>query len=147
MSDVSVVSVVSVVARVLYHLRVLVLAAPFAAGCHSSRGSEPDRNPDYNPTSASGLAKPPPTPAEAVGMTEQEFRDYRIHVAHELCDKAFEHINILNGKPPTDSNPVAVMLRGACITQGNNAWYKCQLNAQTRAELAVCNQRFFRPPN
>jgi hypothetical protein len=135
------------VSRVLRHLRVLVLAAPFAAGCHCSHGSEPDKSPDYNPTSPDGLAAAPPTQAQNLGMTELEFRDYRIRLAHELCDKAFEHINVIHGKPPTDANPVAVMLRGACITQGNNAWYKCQLKATTTEELAVCNQRFFRSPN
>jgi hypothetical protein len=141
------VSRVPTLSRVLKNLRFLVFLAPFAAGCHCSHASEPEKSADYNPTSSSGLAKPPPTPAQNLGMTEQEFKDYRIHLAHELCDQAFEHINVLNGKPPTDSNPVAVMLRGACITQGNNAWYKCQLKAQTKEELAVCNQRFFRAPN
>jgi hypothetical protein len=137
---------VSLESKILRHLRVLVLAAPFAAGCHCSHGSEPEKSPDYNPTSPDGLAALPPTPAQNVGMTEQEFRDYRIHIAHELCDTAFQHINVINGKPPTDANPVAVMLRGACITQGNNAWYKCQLKAETKPELAICNQRFFRAP-
>ncbi len=79
-------------------------------------------------------------------MTDQEFHDYHIKIAYALCDTAFQHINVLNGKPPTDANPVAVSLRGACITQGNTAWYKCQLNAQTVQELAVCNKKFFRGP-
>jgi hypothetical protein len=128
-------------------LRAFVLVAPLAAGCTCTHGSEPDKAPGFDPTSPDGLAKAPPTPSEQANMTEQEFRDFRVHVAHDLCDLAFEHINVIDGKDPTDPNNVhAKMLRGACITEGNNAWYKCQLAAQTKEDLRVCNNRFMPPP-
>ena len=80
-------------------------------------------------------------------MTEQEFRDMHIHLAHEMCDQVFQKVNVINGKPPDDPNPLARMQRGACITQGNGAWYKCLLKAETPADLAVCNKRFMQPPS
>jgi hypothetical protein len=135
------------VLRILSLARALMFVLPTFVGCHCSQSSnvEPDKSSDFHPTSADGLAATPPTKAQQMQMTDQEFRDYHIKVANELCGKAFEHINVLNGKPPTDPNPMAKMMLGACYMQGNNAWYKCQLNATTPQDLAVCNERFMRP--
>jgi len=124
-------------------LLLMALLAPIAPGCHCSQGSEPDKNPDYDPTSPDGLAKPPPTPEEAAGMTRQELKDYKIKLAHELCDDAYQHINVVHGRDAQDStDKMAIGVRGQCIMKGNNAWYKCQAKAETVDALATCNKLF-----
>jgi len=124
----------------------VALAFAAGAGCTCSHGSEPEKSADYHPTSPDGLAASPPSSAQAAGMTAQEYRDVHIHVPHELCNQAFERINVINGKPPGDGNALAKMQYGACVTNGNKAWYKCLLAAETPADLSVCNKRFMIGP-
>jgi hypothetical protein len=73
-------------------------------------------------------------------MTDDELRDSRIKVGHEMCEEGAKRINELQGLSPTDKQGIKFI--GACLQRGNAAWYKCLVQATTRVEAGTCNRRF-----
>ena len=62
---------------------------------------------------------------------------------HELCETAAKRVNKLNGRPETD--PAAINLLSTCLKYGNNAWYKCVLEAPNPAAIDACSKRWLVP--
>ncbi len=78
-------------------------------------------------------------------MTEEEVRDWHLKVGHESCEEGAKMINTLQGLEPTDKQGIKFI--GACLRNGNVAWYKCLVKAQTRLEAGTCNRRFLNGGN
>jgi hypothetical protein len=103
----------------------------------------------FNPVTAD--AAPPrastnPLVAAAIdaGVTPLEMRNWRTRLDHELCSKAGEQFNKLDGRAPTD--PRAINTVSLCLQYGNVAWYKCLLEATDIEAGKTCNRRFLQPP-
>jgi hypothetical protein len=73
-------------------------------------------------------------------MTDDELRDSRVKVGHEMCEEGAKRINELQGLSPTDKQGIKFI--GVCLQRGNAAWYKCLVQATTRLEAGTCNRRF-----
>jgi hypothetical protein len=77
------------------------------------------------------------------GVPPQELRNWKTRIDTELCSKAGERLNTLDGRAPTD--PKAINTVSLCLQYGNVAWYKCLLDAQDIATAKSCNVRFLGP--
>jgi len=130
----------------------VALAIVYVAG-GKSPPREPEKTAGFDPKSApsDAAAAPPPSAVDPALMTAleagvdlKELHDWRIRIAADLCPKAGEQVNKLEGRNPTD--PKAVNQVSLCLQYGNVAWYKCLLNAKTAEEGRACTRRFLAPP-
>jgi hypothetical protein len=128
------------------------VVAPLAlalGGCSSCKKTdEPARDTKFNPTSdASSKASPSATPSVSAGAkyTPFEQREMRVRIDNELCENAAKRWNTLNNRPPTD--PAGIDVLSTCLKHGNNAWYRCILEAPAPEAYHQCSVRLLLPPD
>jgi hypothetical protein len=119
-----------------------VLAAA-ASGCSScKKNEEPKRDPTFAPTPDASTTLPAPS-ATAPKYTPLEQREMRVRINNELCENAAKRWNTLNNRGPTDRAGIDVL--STCLKHGNNAWYRCILEAPTPEAYSACSVKFLVP--
>jgi hypothetical protein len=74
----------------------------------------------------------------------KEFKEFHIKISNEDCEKAAEKKNTLEGLPIHDKK--GTLLIWACLREGNVAWYRCVINADTSEHFNWCSQRYLIQP-
>lgn len=130
------------------------LLAVVAAAVFVTRQGTPTPTPasSFNPVTVAPDAAPRPSASVSplaaaaidAGVTPTDLRNWRTRIDTELCSKAGEQINKLDGRAPTD--PKAINSVSLCLQYGNVAWYKCLLDAKDVEGGKACNARFLQPP-
>jgi len=131
----------------------VVVAAGAGIAYFATRDRAPAPPPasSFNPVTTSSSAPSASTPRDSklvasavdAGVTPQELRNWKTRIDTELCSKAGERLNTLDGRAPTD--PKAINTVSLCLQYGNVAWYKCLLEAKDVTEAKSCNVRFLGP--
>jgi hypothetical protein len=126
---------------------VAVALALAASGCSScgKKNDEPSRDPKFNPASDAAPRPDAAASARASALTPTEQRDLRTRLDPDLCTEAVKRVNTLHNRTPTD--PVAIDIVSSCLKYGNNAWYRCVLDATTADVVDACGRKFLQPPD
>jgi len=117
------------------------------SGCSScKKNDEPNRDPKFNPTgnaSSRATASASAAPSAPSKLTPSEAREMRVRITNDLCENAAKRWNTLNNRNPTD--PAGIDVLSTCLKHGNNAWYRCILEAPTAEAYHQCSVRLLVP--
>lgn len=93
----------------------------------------------YAPSPSSSTGPDPKAP-----FSPKEYKEFRMKISNEDCEKAAAKKNTLEGLPEHDKK--GTLLLWACLRQGNVAWYRCVLTADTSEHFNWCSQRYLIAP-
>jgi hypothetical protein len=109
-------------------------------------GVVPGRAKTVSEPTAAAIARSESSAGAGAGpMTAGELRDFHVRLSHEQCEDGAKHLNVLEGREPTDRRGLLPL--STCLNIGNLAWYKCLVRASAAGDAHACTRRFLSPDN
>ena len=96
--------------------------------------------PTIYPPAASDSNEPDPK----APFGPKEFKEFKMKISNEDCEKAAAKKNKLEGLPEFDKK--GSLLIWPCLREGNVAWYRCVLTADKIENFNWCSRRYLITP-